>query len=72
MAKRPGQSVQYVVVDDARSRERVRLAFELIDDYDADLLVRACESVVSPLGWKRKRIRRYLRDGENLTLGAFE
>jgi len=77
VAKRPGQSVQYVVVDDdARSRERVRLAFEPIDDYDAefyaDLLIRACESVTAPLGWKRERIRRYLRDGENLTLGAFE
>jgi len=53
----------------------VRLSWEDCTDYDADLyetlLVRAAESVVSPLGWDRERIRRYLDDGRDLTLGAF-
>ena len=94
--KAPGQSVEYVVVDDARrTAERVRLAIEdwpeagdgESDDtgasgrstdrvpYDADyyarLLVRAAESVVSPLGWDRTRIRRYLADGRTVSLSAF-
>ena len=76
VARHPGQDVRYVVVDDGRrDRERVRLSWEDCTDYDADLyetlLVRAAESVVSPLGWDRERIRRYLDDGRDLTLGAF-
>jgi DNA polymerase I len=76
VARHPGQDVRYVVVDDDRTdRDRVRLPWEDIDTYDADFyetqLVRACESVVSPLGWDRDRIRQYLADGRNLTLGAF-
>lgn len=57
--KRPGQDVRYVVVDDEASRtpERVRLEFEIEGAYDpafyATELIRACESVVSPLGWDR-------------------
>ena len=76
--RHPGQSVEYVVADDdADGPERVRLPFEFEDDpaYDADhyatLLVRACESVVSPLGWDRSRIRRHLRDGRTVRLSAF-
>jgi len=73
---RPGQSVRYVVVDDAASGpERVRLAFEDGDAYDAefyaDRLVRACESVVAPLGWDEARVRRHLRDSRDATLAAF-
>ncbi len=74
--RHPGQSVRYVVVDDdARSAERVRLALEEPTDYDADfyatLLVSACEEVVSALGWDRRRIRRYLRDGRTVRLSTF-
>ncbi|MFC6716787.1 DNA polymerase domain-containing protein [Natrialbaceae archaeon GCM10025810] len=87
--RHPGQSVEYVVVDDERrGPERVRLAFELEGagdgaaafdaprraydaDFYADLLIRACESVVSPLGWTRRRIRRYLRDGHAVRLSTF-
>ncbi|WP_254763195.1 type B DNA-directed DNA polymerase [Natrinema marinum] len=74
--RRPGQSVTYVVVDDdARGPERVRLAVAEPCEYDADyyarLLVRACESVVSPLGWDRARIRRSLRDGRSVRLSTF-
>ncbi|MDS0261538.1 type B DNA-directed DNA polymerase [Haloarcula sp. S1CR25-12] len=68
----PGQSVAYVVVDDGKSsRDRVALAHEDIDRYDADYyatqLVRAVESVLSPLGWDRADIRQALagtRDGD--------
>ncbi|WP_338728485.1 type B DNA-directed DNA polymerase [Haladaptatus sp. DJG-WS-42] len=77
MARNPGQDVRYVVVNDgARSAERVRLHFEECDSYDADyyetLLIRATESVVSPLGWNRERIRRYLRGDRQLGLSAFD
>ncbi len=76
VARHPGQDVRYVVVDDdRRDRERVRLPWEDCGDYDADfyetLVVRAAESVVSPLGWDHERIRQYLDDGKDLTLGAF-
>ncbi len=72
----PGQDVRFVVVDDdADGRERVRLHFEDVPDYDADfyatLLVRACESVTAPLGWDRVDIRRYLGGTENYELSAF-
>ncbi|QSW97897.1 DNA polymerase domain-containing protein [Haloterrigena alkaliphila] len=78
--RRPGQSVRYLVADDdARGPERVRLPFEANAaaglEYDAafyaTLLVRACESVVSPLGWDRSRIRRHLREGRTVRLSAF-
>jgi DNA polymerase I len=77
LPRSPGQSVRYVVVDDgAAGVERVRLDFEDPETYDADcyetMLVRAAESVVSPLGWDRRRIRRHLRPGRDATLAAFE
>ena len=55
LARAPGQSVSYVVVDDSKkSRERVMLASEELDEYDVgfyrELLVRAAASVLSPLG----------------------
>ncbi|SDK00571.1 type B DNA-directed DNA polymerase [Natronorubrum texcoconense] len=74
--RQPGQSVRYVVADDdASGPERVRLSFEAGGEYDVDYyatqLVRACESVLSPLGWDRSRIRRALHDGRLLELSAF-
>ncbi|QLG26260.1 type B DNA-directed DNA polymerase [Halorarum halophilum] len=71
-----GQSVQYVVVDDAaRGRGRVRLPFEEFDGYDEgyyrDLLVRAAVSVVSPLGWDRSRLERELSAERDARLGSF-
>jgi DNA polymerase I len=61
----PGQDIKYVVVDDEKSsRERVALAHEEIESYDASYyetqLVRAVESLLSPLGWDRSKIRREL------------
>ena len=45
------------------------------EGYDAefysDRLVRACASVVGPLGWDEERVRRYLRDERDATLSAF-
>lgn len=72
----PGQNVRYVVVnDDARRQERVRMHFEDVDRYDAgyyaDLLIRACESVISPLGWEREQIRRYVKGVQDVGLSAF-
>ena len=76
LERHPGQSVEYVIVDDDREgTERVRLAFEDGDDYDADCyadrLVRACASVVAPLGWDEGRVRRELRETRGATLSSF-
>ena len=62
---RPDQSVSYVVVDDTkRSRERVMLASEELNEYDVgfyrELLVRAAVSVLSPLGWRESDIEEEL------------
>lgn len=65
LARSPGQSVSYVVMNDSKqSQERVMLASEESDEYDVrfyrELLVRAAASVLSPLGWREKRIEREL------------
>ncbi len=65
LAIHPGQDIEYVVVDDEKlSRDRVALAHEEIEIYDASYyqsqLVRAVESILSPLGWDRNDIRREL------------
>lgn len=76
--RHPGQHVAYVVVDDGarHESERVRLRFEEPETYDAGYyerrLVRACESVVSPLGWDRADVRAALRGAEEVSLSAFE
>ncbi len=76
--KAPGQRVEYVVVDDDRQdRDRVRLADEGVspDDIDADhyeaLLVRACASVLGPLGWSEADVRRALTGRTDSRLEAF-
>ena len=78
-----GQAVRYVVTDDGARRpaQGVRLHFEDLADpddgprYDADYyereLVRAAESVVSPLGWDREDVRAHLREGSDAGLAAF-
>lgn len=67
LSRSPGQSVQYVVVDDSKaSRDRVRLLVEDPSTYDAAYydteLLRAAASVVSPLGWGENAIKQYLSD----------
>ena len=76
--KHPGENVSYVVVGDAKtSRERVRLVGEDVreGEYDAefyrDLTVRAAESVLSPLGWRRSEIETCLADRETAALTAY-
>jgi DNA polymerase I len=72
----PGKDIEYVVVDDEKSsRDRVALAHETVESYDASYyetqLVRAVESVLSPLGWDRTDIRRELSELTDTTLGSF-
>lgn len=76
LAVHPGQDIEYVVVDDEKSsRDRVALAHEEIETYDASYyetqLVRAVESVLSPLGWDRTEIQRELAETRNTSLSAF-
>ncbi|WP_458209274.1 type B DNA-directed DNA polymerase [Haladaptatus sp. NG-SE-30] len=72
----PGQSVSYVVVDDEkRSHDRVALAVEEPTDYDAtfyrELLLRAAASVLSPVGWRQRRIEQYLSEHDDCSLRSF-
>ncbi|MBX0288564.1 type B DNA-directed DNA polymerase [Halomicroarcula sp. F28] len=72
----PGQDIEYVVIDHRKSsRERVALAHEEIDTYDPDYyetqLIRAVESVVSPLGWDRTDIQRELSKTKEPDLTQF-
>lgn len=72
----PGEDIRYVVVDDEKqSAARVQLAYEDLDRYDAtfysELLIRAAESVLSPFGWDRTRIRQYLSETEEATITAY-
>ena len=72
----PGQSVSYVVVDDAKeSRERVQLASEEFGEYDTgfyrELLVRAAASVLSPLGWREADIEKELGQYTESSLASF-
>ena len=65
LAVHPGQDIEYVVVNDEKSsRDRVALAHEEIETYDASYyetqLVRAIESILAPLDWDRNDIRREL------------
>ncbi len=76
LAVHPGQDIEYVVVDDEKSsRDRVALAHEAIEIYDASYyetqLVRAIESVLLPLGWDRTDIRRRLAETREVELTEF-
>jgi DNA polymerase I len=77
LSRHPGQDVSYVVVDDDRQDAmRVRLAHESPSEYDAEfyreLVIRAAESVVSPLGWGRKDLTRHFAGVRTPSLSAFE
>jgi DNA polymerase I len=72
----PGEDIEYVVVDDEKqSAARVQLAYESLDRYDEEfystLLIRAAESLLSPFGWDRSRIRRYLDGTEEAAITAY-
>jgi len=71
-----GADISYVVVDDDKSgRERVRLPSENCSSYDTEFyrerLLRAAESVLSPVGWGAERIRETLADRTDLSLAHF-
>lgn len=74
---KPGQSVEFLVRDDdAEPLERTRLGFEAREsDYDVDFyrkeLIRATESILSPLGLDREDIRRRLSTESGTTLKRF-
>jgi DNA polymerase I len=77
LPRTPGQDIEYIVVDDTRrSPARVQLAHETLGEYDSEfyteLALRAGESVLSPLGWDRDRIRQHLRGTTTQTLGSFQ
>jgi len=76
LEKRPGQSVEYVVVDDEKSgRARVALLSEEPTTYDADYyrdrLCRAAASVLAPAGVRREGIEARLADRVDGSLSAF-
>jgi DNA polymerase I len=76
LAVHPGEDIQYVVVDDEKtSRDRVVLAHEAEDNFDPEYyetqLIRAVESVLSPLGWQQADIERALADTQLETLLEF-
>ena len=76
LAIHPGQDIEYVVVDDEKaSREWIALAHEGIETYDVSYyeiqLVRAIESVLSPLGWDRADIQRELAETREMDLTEF-
>ena len=72
----PGERISFVVTDDAcDSRARVALEHEAVTEYDVDfyteLLIRAAESVCSPLEWRRSDIERYLADRIDTSITAW-
>jgi DNA polymerase I len=76
LAVHPGQDIKYLVVDDEkRSQDRVSLAHEDVESYDPTYyetqLVRAVESLLSPVGWDRTDIRRELGNTREPGLEAF-
>jgi DNA polymerase I len=76
LSRQPGQDVEYVVVDDSRrSGARVRLAHESLAEYDSgfyrELAMRAGETILSPLGWERDRIERYLSGTTTQSLESY-
>jgi DNA polymerase I len=76
LAIHPGQDIEWVVVvDEKNSRERVALAHEEVESYDASYyetqLVRAVESVLSPLGWSQSEIHQEIAKTRPTNLRSF-
>ncbi|MBB6645041.1 type B DNA-directed DNA polymerase [Halobellus ruber] len=76
VAVHPGQTIEYVVVDDEKaSRDRVALAHEHPERYDPEyyegLLIRAVESLLSPVGWERLDIQAALSKTQRTDLSTF-
>ena len=76
LAVHPGQDIEYIVVDDEKTlRDRVALALEDVKSYDSSYyeteLIRAVESVLSPLEWDHSEIRRELAQARTAELTRF-
>lgn len=76
IAIHPGQDVEYVVIDDQKlSRERVAFAHGSIDTCDSSYyetaVIRAGESVLSPVGWDRTAIKRTLAESRNAKIMGY-
>jgi len=76
LSRPPRQSVEYVVVDDQKTtRERVALLAEDPEQYDTTFyrgrILRAAESVLSPLGINKQAIQKSLQTRENTSLTGF-
>lgn len=70
---KPGQSLKYVVYKDkAQSIERVRLDFEKPEKYDVNFyrtqLIRAAESILSPLNKDREDIKKALKNNNTTAI----
>ncbi len=64
-----------VVDDEKTSQERVALAHEEIESYDVSCyeteLARTVESLLSPMGWDRSKLRRELAETQVTESTAF-
>jgi DNA polymerase I len=70
----PGEDVEYVVVDDAKSsRDRVELVSENPETYDERFyvhqLIRAAAGVLGPFGWQEDELKEVVRPGKQQSLG---
>lgn len=75
LAVHSGQNIEYVVDDEKSSRDRVALAHEEIEIYDASYyetqLVRPVVSVLSPLEGNQTDVRRKLAETLEMDLMEF-
>ncbi len=72
----PGEDVKYVVIDnDEKDEKRVNLYYEEINEYDEEfykkMLIRAAESILSPLKWNKTKIKKYLTKNHETKLNTF-
>jgi DNA polymerase I len=73
---KPGQSLKFIVADDEKKGvDRVRLGFENKEKFDEKYyiqeLIRAAETVLSPLGFDRKQIKQRIQKSAKTKLQAY-
>lgn len=72
----PGENVKYVVINNnKKDKNRVKLYYEDINQYDKQfykkMLIRAAESILSPLKWDKTKIKNYLNKNKDIELKTF-
>ncbi len=73
-----GENVSYVVVDDSKEGiARIKNPeLEPVEEFDIDFyrekLVKACETVLSPMGWDISMIKDYIAERKDIGLEVFE